>query len=214
MTLRERIDRIIHAGEIELAGEAYKGKYELNDVRSIKDFILKKLRKIYINLSTSDKMTLSHDSAGKLAIQYKDSEAYQKSIAHIPEIIENMQFLEEMEPSKENAKYDKYSYYITPVNIDGEFHTILSTVGHKGQKIYYSQNVFRGTPKEVFANAKNETDNTKYIRLNEILKDIYNKNSDWELYQGSTQGSPTAVESTNASTNKYTKNSSDMQGKV
>jgi translation initiation factor IF-1 len=214
VTLEERIDRIFNTGEIELAGEAYKGKYELNNVRSIKGFILKKLRKVYINLSTGDKMTLSHDSAGKLAIQYKDSEAYQKSIAHIPEIIENMQFLEEMKPSKENAKYDKYSYYITPVKIDGESHAVLSTVGHKGQKIYYSQNVFKGTPKEVFANAKNETCDTKYSRLNEILKDVYNKNGDWELYQGSTQGSPTAVESTNASTNKYTKNSGDAQGEV
>jgi len=211
VTLRERIERIFNTGEIELAGEAYKGKYELNDVKSIKEFILKKLRKIYTNPNTGDKITLSHDSAGKLAIQYKDSEAYQKSIAHIPEIIENMQFLEEMEPSKENAKYDKYSYCITPVKIDGESYTILSTVGHKGQEIYYSQNVFRGTPKEVFAKAKNEMNDTKYSRLNEILKDVDNKNGDWELYQGSTQGSPTAMESTNASTNKYTKNLPDVQ---
>ncbi|MDR2594712.1 MAG: hypothetical protein LBC87_08085 [Fibromonadaceae bacterium] len=192
MTLEERIDRIVHTSEIELVGEAYEGKYELNNGKSIKKFILDELRKIYTNPNTGNKITLSHDSAGKLAIQYKDSEAYQKSIAHIPQIIENMQFLEEMKPSKENSKYDKYSYYITPVNIDGQSHTILSTVGHKGQEIYYSQNVFKGTPEEVFAKAKNEMNDTKYSRLNKILKDIDNKNGDWKLYQGSTQGSPIA----------------------
>jgi len=171
MTLEERIIRIICASEIELAGEAYVGKFELNNAKSIKKFILDNLRKVYMNLSIGSKITLSHDSAGKLAIQYKDSEAYQKSIAHIPQIIENMLFLENMKPSKENAKYDKYSYYITPVKIDGESYTVLSTVGHKGQEIYYSQNLFKGRPEEVFAKAKNEASDTKYSRLNEILKD-------------------------------------------
>jgi len=192
MTLEERINHILCTSCIELAGEAYEGKYELDNGKSIKKFILNNLRNVYTNFSIGNKITLSHDSAGKLAIQYKDSEAYQKSIVHIPQIIENMQFLEEMKPSKENTKYDKYSYYITPVKIDGEFHTILSTIGHKGQEIYYTQNVFKGTPKEVFTKAKNETNNTKYSRLNEILKDTGNKKGDWELYQGSTQGSPTA----------------------
>ena len=45
MTLKERIDRIIHTGEIELAGEAYKGKYELNNGKSINT-----------NLGTGDKL--------------------------------------------------------------------------------------------------------------------------------------------------------------
>jgi len=39
VTLEERIDRIIHTSEIELAGEAYKEKYELNDGKSIKTAI-------------------------------------------------------------------------------------------------------------------------------------------------------------------------------
>jgi len=31
VTLEERIDRIIYIGDIELVGEAYKGKYELGN---------------------------------------------------------------------------------------------------------------------------------------------------------------------------------------
>jgi hypothetical protein len=171
VTLEERIDRIIHTGEIELAGEAYKGKYELNSVKSIKNFILNNLRKVYTNLGTGYKITLSHNSAGKLALHWKDGDVYQKSIAHIPQIIENMQFLAEMKPDKKNASFDNYSYYITRVNIGGESHTILSTVGRKRQEIYYDHNIFKETPKEVFAKAKNETSYPKYSRLNEILQD-------------------------------------------
>jgi len=175
MTLEERINRIICASEIELDGEAYIGKYELNSVKSIKDFILGKLRRTYINLSTSNNITISHNSAGKLALHWKDGEVYQKTIAHIPQIIEKMQFLEEMKPDKENASFDNYSYYITGINIDGELHTILSTVGRKRQEIYYDHNIFKGIPKEVFTKAKNETDNPKYSRLNEILQYADNK---------------------------------------
>jgi hypothetical protein len=43
VTLEERIDRIFNTGEIELAGEAYKGKYELGDGKSMKKFIYKML---------------------------------------------------------------------------------------------------------------------------------------------------------------------------
>jgi hypothetical protein len=178
VTLKERIDRIIHTSEIELAGGAYKGKYELNNVKSIKNFILDELRKVYTNLNTGDKITISHNSAGKLARHYKDGEAYQKSLAHIPEIIENMQFLEEMPSDKENPKFDSYSYYITPANIDGQPYTIFSTVGRKRQKIYYDHNVFKGTPEEVFVKAKNEINDPKYSRLNEILQDTADNKKD------------------------------------
>ena len=101
MTLEERINRIVHTSEIELVGEAYKGKYELGNRKSITRFILDKLRKIYTNLATGNKITLSHSSAEKLATH--SGEAYQKTIAHIPQIIENMQFLEEMPPDNKRG---------------------------------------------------------------------------------------------------------------
>jgi hypothetical protein len=176
MKLEERIDRILCSPELELEGDAYKGKYELNDFGSIKSFILKKLRLdkegksiIYINQSTGDEIIISHNATGEIAGYYKSSEAYQKVIVHIPEIIENMQFFEEMKADKKNAKFDKYSYYVTPVKIDGESYTILSTVGRDRQEIYYYHNVFKGTPEKVFEEAKAET-SVKYSRLNKILK--------------------------------------------
>ena len=180
MTLGERIDRIFNTGEIELVGEAYKGKYELGNMKSIKDFIIHKLRsndneknKVYINADTGEKITISREAGGKLAGHLGDGEIYQKSLVHIPKIIENMKFLEEMKPelkpNKGKPKYGKYSYYITGANIDSKSLTILSTIGHNENGIYYDHNVFEGTPKEVFAQAKNET-MKKFERLKEILQ--------------------------------------------
>jgi len=65
MTLEERINRIICASEIELAGEAYVGKFELGNRKSITSFILNNLRKAYTNFSTGKKNKKdSRDTAG------------------------------------------------------------------------------------------------------------------------------------------------------
>jgi len=196
----QRIERIICASEIELDGEAYIGKYELDNVKPIKVFILGKLRQTYTNFSTKDKISVSSTSADKLSGHLKDGYIYQKTIAHIPEIIKSMLFLEEMKPDKGNgekrAKFDSYSYYITPVKINGEQYTILSTIGQKGQKIYYDQNVFYGTPEEIFKETKISTD-IKYSRLRKILG---NKNE-----SGLRQVGITLPEAQTAFTSKYSK---------
>jgi len=168
MTLEERIKGIIGASEIELDGGAYIGKYELGNAKSIRDFILDQLRGKIKNLSTGNCITLSKQSAQKLTSHFKDGEAYQKSLAHIPKIIENMQFLEKMSAEKANARFGDYFYYITSAKINNEPYTILSTVGRKGNDIYYDHNVFKGTPQEVFLEAKISTD-IKYSRLSKIL---------------------------------------------
>jgi hypothetical protein len=200
--LEERIECVLCTQELELDGNAWKGKYELNDFGSIKDFIAKKLRRLnkrgepepYMNQSTGDKIIISGESARKLTNNFDiDKLAYQKIIAHIPQIIEQMQFLEKMPADKANAKFKEYSYYITPVKIDGETYTIFSEVGKAGKETYYDQNMFKGTPKEVLGKAKEET-SEKYSRLNKILQNA--KGGDWNsgsssLYLGDT---PTAQE--------------------
>jgi len=200
MTLEERIKCIICAGEIELDGEAYRGKYELGDAKSIRDFILDNLRGKIRNLSTGNSITLSKQSAQKLTSHFKDGEAYQKSLAHIPQIIENMQFLEKTSAEKANAKFGDYFYYITNAKINNEPYTILSTVGRKGGDIYYDHNVFKGTAQEVFLEAKISTD-IKYSRLSKIL----------ENESSLRQVGIINPEAQAASTNKYSKNSGEVQ---
>ncbi|MDR2731953.1 MAG: hypothetical protein LBB36_01910 [Fibromonadaceae bacterium] len=146
-SLAERISRILCTPELELDGNAYKGKYELDNGKSIKKFILDELRKVYTNQSTGNNIKVSRESAKELLLHWKsDGEAFQKSIAHIPQIIESMQFLEEMspDPNRVNPRFAKYSYYITQAKIDGESYIILSTVGYKGHEIYYDQNGVKG----------------------------------------------------------------------
>jgi hypothetical protein len=208
--LEERIERVLRAKELELDGNAYMGKYELNNVKSIIKFISSKLRLnnegenvSYTNLDTGNKIIISKRAAEKLATHYRSGEIYQKTLVHIPKIIEVMQFLDEMKPDKVNSKFGKYSYYITKVKIDDQQCIILSTIGNLGREIYYDQNVFIGSINEVFRKAKNETLDLKYNRLNEILRNL--KESDWSKTEIKPSGTPTA------STNKYSKFSEEKQ---
>jgi hypothetical protein len=202
MKLEERIECVLCTQELELDGNAYMGKYELNR-DSIKRFILDSLRIRKQNQETGDVISLNRESAKELVKHDLSNEYYSKTLAHIPEIIEKMHFLEEMKPDKKTSHFDKYSYYITGVNIDGKPYTILSVIGHKGVKIYYDQNVFEGTKREVFNIAKQELpDNNKYGRLSKILNT-------------ETQGAPelkTGDDYSRASTNKYSKFSEEKQG--
>jgi len=181
ISLVERIGRILRMSVLELDGNAYMedNKYKLDDWKSIKNFVNKKLRLndegkniIYMNIDTGDKIILSGDSAGKIAGHYKDGEAYQKTIAHIPQIIKHMLLLDEASPNKANVKYDNYSYYITQVKMEERTYTILSTIGRKWDEVYYDHNVFEGSSEEVFVKAKNDATDFKYSRLNNILESV------------------------------------------
>jgi hypothetical protein len=82
---------------------------------------------------------------------------------------------------------------------------MLSTIGYKlkQNEVYYVQNIFEGTPKEVFAKARNKT-NIKYKRLNEILND----NERWQLEPSLDQNQRVPT----ASNSKYNKFSEEKQG--
>jgi hypothetical protein len=198
--LEERIERILRAKELELDGEAYVGKYELNDRKSIMDF-LKKISKnnedrhiVYKNPFTAEEIIISGKSIKKLIdSSLHEGELFKKSLAHIPQIIENMQFLENTSTEKQSGKkgYDNYSYYVTQTKIDGMPYTILSTIGRNENSVYYDQNVFKGTPKEVFANAINGTNNPKYSRLIEILQKA--KEEGWDPIQLQSRETPTSL---------------------
>ncbi|GHV17461.1 hypothetical protein AGMMS49938_18250 [Fibrobacterales bacterium] len=75
-------------------------------------------------------------------------EVYIKSLAHIPQIIENMHYADNM-PNAKNNGYSNFDYYLTPIKIDGKNYTILSDVGkNENGEYYYSQQVFEGTVKD------------------------------------------------------------------
>jgi len=234
LMLETRVRNIINTPEIHLDGNAYKEKFTLGKLRSIFDFInsirlnSKNKNTTFENLDTGDKIIISKESAGKIAQHWKDGDVYQKTIAHIPEIIRRMMLLDEAKDA--NNSNINYSYFITPTNIDGRSHVILSTVRRAGNDVYYDHNVFNGTVAEVFEMAKLYTDNPKYSRLNEILKDVdrefLQKESDHSLTevrspeataaQAEGNHNPDLVRArsvTEASTNEYTKKSEEAVGK-
>jgi hypothetical protein len=112
--------------EIELDGEAYKGKYELNteNKTTVFKWLQKEFQgKIYINKCTGNKISISRNGIRELIYFIKDDMAYMKSLVHIPKIIENMQYLETM-PNKKNKSYAYFDYYITPIKMSGRSYMV------------------------------------------------------------------------------------------
>jgi len=206
LNIKEHLNRILEIPELELDENAYKGKYDLNNAKSIKDFVLGNLRKTYENIDTGDEIAVSRNSSGKIVGSYRNGESYQKTIVHIPEIIKNMQFLEKQIPEKEGSKYNNYSYYITGINMDGKSYAVFSIVGYNERGVYYVHNVFEGTRREVFAKAEKEAiTDSQYKRLAEILEKA--KKGGWSLDLVVTKGTSTDP------INKYTKIFEEKQEK-
>ena len=133
---KARIDKLRDSKPVEITGEEYKGKYELNR-DSAQDFILKNLRGEYTITDTGETVTLSKVGAKKVTSHSMGNEAHLKSIVAIPQLLKNAIFIEEVPNEKENGKYDSYRYYVTGLKIGNEDYTVRLTIGVKNGKYYY-----------------------------------------------------------------------------
>ena len=132
----ERIRKLRESKPVEITGEEYKGKYELNR-DSAQKYVLDTLRGEYTIKDTGEKVNLSKIGAKKVTSHSMGNEAHLKSIAAIPQLISNAIFIEERPPYKEGAQYDSYRYYVTGLKINGEDYTVRMTIGVKNGKYYY-----------------------------------------------------------------------------
>ena len=132
----ERIRKLRESKPVEITGEEYKGKYELNR-DSAQKYVLDTLRGEYTIKDTGEKVNLSKVGAKKVTSHSMGNEAHLKSIAAIPQFISNAIFIEERPPYKEGAQYDSYRYYVTGLKINGEDYTVRMTIGVKNGKYYY-----------------------------------------------------------------------------
>ena len=64
-----------------------------------------------------------------------------KSIAAIPQMIENAVFIEERQNDKRNGKYDSYRYYVCGLKIGGTDYTAKIVVGVKDGRAYYDHSL-------------------------------------------------------------------------
>ena len=132
-----RIEKLKKTKPIEITGEEYKGKYELNR-DSAKAYIKDSLRGEYTNKDTGDTILLAKDGAQKVTSHSMGNEAHLKSIAVIPELIEKSIFIDELPNEKNNGKYDSYRYYVSGLKIGGVDYTVKLAIGidEYGNKYY------------------------------------------------------------------------------
>ena len=132
-----RIEKLKKTKPIEITGEEYKGKYELNR-DSAKAYIKDSLRGEYTNKDTGDTILLAKDGAQKVTSHSMGNEAHLKSIAVIPELIEKSIFIDELPNEKNSGKYDSYRYYVSGLKIGGVDYTVKLAIGidEYGNKYY------------------------------------------------------------------------------
>ena len=136
----ERIEKLRNSKPVEITGEEYKGKYELNR-DSAKQWIKDNLHGEYTNKDTGEKIEIRKDGAQKVTSHSMGSEAHLKSLVAIPQMIENSVFIEDRPNEKDNDEYDRYRYYVCGLKIGDVDYTAKITVGVKGASKYYDHSL-------------------------------------------------------------------------
>ena len=102
---------------------------------------MNELRGEYTIVDTNEKVTITRKGAKKVTSHSVDNVVHLKSIAAIPQMLENAIFIEESAAEKENAKYDTYRYYVCGLRIGNNDYTVRITIGVKGGKYYYDHSL-------------------------------------------------------------------------
>lgn len=136
----ERIEKLRESKPVEITGNEYKGKYELNR-DSAKEWLKNNLRGEYRIKDTGETVELRKDGIQKVTSHSMGNEAHLKSLAAIPQMIENSIFIDEVPNEKNNGKYDRYRYYVCGLKIGGEDYTAKITIGVKGGYKYYDHSL-------------------------------------------------------------------------
>ena len=129
-----RIEKLRKSEPVVVSGNDYQGKYELNS-KSAEDYIVNSLRGEYANKDTGDIINVTRASR-KVAHHDAENDIHLKSIAYIPQMIENAIFIDEV-PNEKGTKFDSYRYYVVGLTIDGADYTAKLVVGRKNEGSYY-----------------------------------------------------------------------------
>lgn len=114
----------------------YNEEYELNRA-SAKEWLKKNVRGEYTNSDTGEKIVISKTGINEVTSHGSQDEVHLKSLAVIPQMIEEAVFIDEIPNTKDHDKYDSYRYYVCGLNLDGEDYTAKIVVGVKGDSKYY-----------------------------------------------------------------------------
>lgn len=133
-----RIEKLRNSEPVTVSGSEYQGKYELSS-KSAEDYIVNSLRGEYTNKDTGNIVNITRASR-KVAHHDAENDIHLKSIAYIPQMIENAIFIDES-PNEKGTKFDSYRYYVVGLNIDGVDYTAKLVIGHKNGESYYDHSL-------------------------------------------------------------------------
>ena len=128
-----RIEKLRNSKPITIE---YNEEYELNRA-SAKEWLKKNVRGEYTNSDTGEKIVISKTGINEVTSHGSQDEVHLKSLAVIPQMIEEAVFIDEIPNTKDHDKYDSYRYYVCGLNLDGEDYTAKIVVGVKGDSKYY-----------------------------------------------------------------------------
>ncbi len=133
----ERIRKLRESKPVEITGEEYKGKYELNR-DSAKQWIKNNLRKKYPIDDTGETVSIGRKGVNKVTSHSMGNEAHLKSLVAIPRMLKSAVFITEEKAGKPKAQYPKYRYYVVGLKIGDVDYTAKITVGvdENGNKFY------------------------------------------------------------------------------
>ena len=132
-----RIEKLRKSEPVEITGNEYKGKYELNR-DSAKAWIKDNLRGEYTIADTGEKIAIGRKGINKVTSHSMGNEAHLKSLIAVPKMLEQSVFITEEKADKLNAQYPTYRYYVVGLNIAGVDYTAKLTIGvdENGNKYY------------------------------------------------------------------------------
>lgn len=132
-----RIEKLKNAESVEITGDEYKGKYELNRA-SAKNWIKDNLRGEYTITDTGEKVFIGRKGVNKVTSHSIGNDAHLKILVAVPSMLEKAIFITEEKAEKRNAQYPLYRYYVAGVNIGGIDYTVKLTIGvdENGNKYY------------------------------------------------------------------------------
>ena len=135
-----RIEKLRSSESVVVPEDVNVGKYELNR-ESAEAYLLNELRGEYNIADTNEQVTITRKGAKKVTSHSAENIAHLKSIAVIPQMLENAIFIDEVGADKDNAQYDAYRYYVCGLRIGNEDYTVRITIGVKGGKYYYDHSL-------------------------------------------------------------------------
>ncbi|GHV91609.1 hypothetical protein AGMMS50268_21120 [Spirochaetia bacterium] len=134
------IEKLAAAPNLVLDGNAYLGKYELNKA-SIRQYLKGLREKKLENSAISEPIKIGNSGINKLLGPGLKNDVNRKLIVHIPELIKNAVFITDEKPNRQDAHYNKYSHFVTGIELDGSPYTVHIVLGENAGVWYYDQMV-------------------------------------------------------------------------